>query len=163
MIERLFKVKARNSSVRTELIAGATTFLTAAYIIFVNPSVLSKAGMPQNALISVTCLVAGGATLLLAFWANVPLMMAPGMGLNAFFAFTLVGGMQVPWQTALGVVFVSGICFLVLTFVGFRQRIVQAIPLSLRLAASVGIGLFIAFIGMKNLGLIVDHHLCGVG
>jgi AGZA family xanthine/uracil permease-like MFS transporter len=96
-------------------------------------------------------------TLLLAFWANVPLMMAPGMGLNAFFAFTLVGGMKVPWQTALGVVFISGVFFLLLTLIGLRERIVKAIPLGLRLAASVGIGLFIAFIGMKNLGLIADH------
>jgi AGZA family xanthine/uracil permease-like MFS transporter len=157
MLERLFQLEARQTDVRTEVIAGATTFLTAAYIIFVNPSVLSATGMPQDALITVTCLVAGLATLLLAFWANVPLMMAPGMGLNAFFAFTLVGSMKVPWPTALGVVFLSGVFFLLLTFIGLRERIVTAIPLNLRLAASVGIGLFIAFIGMKNMGLIVDH------
>jgi adenine/guanine/hypoxanthine permease len=157
MLEKLFKLKARDTDLRTEAIAGVTTFLTAAYIIFVNPSILAAAGMPQAPLISVTCLVTGLATLLLAFWANVPLMMAPGMGLNAFFAFTLVGSMQIPWQTALGVVFISGVFFLLVTMVGFRDRIVQAIPMSLRLAASVGIGLFIAFIGMKNLGLIVDH------
>jgi adenine/guanine/hypoxanthine permease len=157
MLDKLFKLKARNTDPRTETIAGITTFLTAAYIIFVNPSILAAAGKPQGALISVTCLVAGLATLLLAFWANVPLMMAPGMGLNAFFAFTLVGSMQIPWQTALGVVFISGVFFLLVTLVGFRDRIVKAIPMSLRLAASVGIGLFIAFIGMKNLGLIVNH------
>jgi AGZA family xanthine/uracil permease-like MFS transporter len=157
MVDRIFKLKARQTNVRTELIAGVTTFLTAAYIIFVNPSILAAAGMSENALITVTCLVAGLSTMLLAFWSNVPLMMAPGMGLNAFFAFTLVGGMKVPWQTALGVVFVSGVFFLLLTLIGFRERIVKAIPLGLRLAATVGIGLFIAFIGMKNLGLIVDH------
>jgi AGZA family xanthine/uracil permease-like MFS transporter len=157
MLEKLFKLQTRNTDPRTETIAGITTFLTAAYIIFVNPAILAAAGMPEGALISVTCLVAGLATLLLAFWANVPLMMAPGMGLNAFFAFTLVGSMQIPWQTALGVVFISGVFFLLVTLVGLRDRIVKAIPLSLRLAASVGIGLFIAFIGMKNLGLIVDH------
>jgi AGZA family xanthine/uracil permease-like MFS transporter len=157
MIERLFQLKARKTDVRTEVIAGITTFLTAAYIVFVNPSILAASGMPENSLITVTCLTAGLATLLLAFWSNVPLMMAPGMGLNAFFAFTLVGSMKVPWPTALGVVFLSGVFFLLLTLVGFRERIVKAIPLSLRLAASVGIGLFIAFIGMKNLGLIVDH------
>lgn len=157
MIDRLFQLKTRNTDIRTEVIAGVTTFLTAAYIIFVNPSILAASGMPEAALITVTCLVAGAATLLMAFWANVPLMMAPGMGLNAFFAFTLVNTMQVPWQTALGVVFLSGVFFLLLTLIGFRERIVKAIPLSLRLAASVGIGLFIAFIGMKNLGLIVDH------
>ena len=156
MIERLFKLEARNTNDRTEVIAGVTTFLTAAYIVFVNPSILAAAGMPEATLITVTCLVAGIATLLMAFWANVPLMMAPGMGLNAFFAFTLVGGMKVPWQTALGVVFLSGVFFLLLTLIGFRDRIVKAIPLNLRVAASVGIGLFIAFIGMKNLGLIVD-------
>jgi AGZA family xanthine/uracil permease-like MFS transporter len=157
MINRMFQLKARKTDVRTEVIAGVTTFLTAAYIIFVNPSILAASGMPEAALITVTCLVAGLATLLIAFWANVPLMMAPGMGLNAFFAFTLVNTMQVPWQTALGVVFLSGVFFLLLTLIGLRERIVKAIPLSLRLAASVGIGLFIAFIGMKNLGLIVDH------
>ncbi len=157
MIEKLFQLKARKTDVRTEVIAGITTFLTAAYIVFVNPSILKVSGMPEPALITVTCLVAGLATLLLAFWANVPLMMAPGMGLNAFFAFTLVSGMEVPWQTALGVVFLSGVFFLLLTLIGFRERIVKAIPLTLRLAASVGIGLFIAFIGMKNLGLIVDN------
>jgi adenine/guanine/hypoxanthine permease len=157
MLEKLFQLKARNTDPRTETIAGITTFLTAAYIIFVNPSILSAAGMPEGALISVTCLVAGLSTLLLAFWANVPLMMAPGMGLNAFFAFTLVGSMQIPWQTALGVVFISGVFFLLVTLMGLRDRIVKAIPMSLRLAASVGIGLFIAFIGMKNLGLVVDH------
>jgi AGZA family xanthine/uracil permease-like MFS transporter len=154
---RLFQLKARKTDVRTEVIAGITTFLTAAYIIFVNPSILAVSGMPENALITVTCLVVGIATLLPAFWAKVPLMMAPGMGLNAFFAITLVNSMKVPWQTALGVVFLSGALFLVLTLIGFRERIVKAIPLSLRLAAPVGIGLFIALIGMKNLGLIVDH------
>lgn len=159
MIERFFKLKARNTDVRTEIIAGVTTFLTAAYIIVVNPDILSNSGMPKGALITVTCLVAGLSTLLLAFWANVPLMMAPGMGLNAFFAYTLVGKGQVPWQTALGVVFVSGVLFLLLTLIGFRERIVKAIPLNLRLAASVGIGLFIAFIGMKNLGLIVADQV----
>jgi xanthine/uracil/vitamin C permease (AzgA family) len=142
MIDRMFQLKARKTDVRTEVIAGATTFLTAADIIFVNPSILAASGMPEAALITVTCLVAGLATLLMAFWAKVPLMMAPGMGLNAFFAFTLVNTMQVPWQTALGVVFLSGVFFLLLTLIGFRERIVKAIPLNLRLAASVGIDLF---------------------
>lgn len=154
MLERLFKLSERKTDVKTELIAGATTFLTAAYIIFVHPDILAATGMDKGALTTVTCLVAGMATLLLALWANVPLMMAPGMGLNAFFAFTLVLGQGVPWQTALGVVFLSGVFFLILTWLGLRERIVRAIPPSLRLAASVGIGLFIAFIGMKNLGLI---------
>ncbi|WP_305041727.1 NCS2 family permease [Geoalkalibacter sp.] len=158
MLERLFKVHARGSNPRTEIIAGGTTFLTAAYIIFVNPAILAQAGMDQGALTTVTCLVAGLATLLIALWANVPLMMAPGMGLNAFFAYTLVIGQGLHWTTALGVVFLSGIFFLFLTLIGVRERLVNAIPASLRLATSVGIGLFIAFIGMQNLGLVVRNE-----
>jgi len=155
MLERLFQLRQRGTSVRTEAIAGITTFLTAAYIIFVNPAILSKAGMDQGALTTVTCLVAALATLLIALWANAPLMMAPGMGLNAFFTYSLVIGQGIGWQTALGVVFLSGAFFLVLTWVGIREKIANAIPASLRLAASVGIGFFIAFIGLQNLGLVV--------
>ncbi|PLY03052.1 MAG: guanine permease, partial [Desulfuromonas sp.] len=155
MLEKLFAVHSRGSSVRTEVTAGITTFLTAGYIIFVNPAILADAGMEKGALITVTCLVAFLATLTMALWANAPLMMAPGMGLNAFFAYTLVLGHSLSWQTALGVVFLSGIFFVILTLLGFREKIVHAIPAPLRLAASVGIGLFIAFIGMKNLGLVV--------
>lgn len=158
MIEKLFHAHSRGSSVRTEALAGTTTFLTSAYIIFVHPSLLSMAGMDKGALTTVTCLVTGLATLLMAFWANAPLMMAPGMGLNAFFTFTLVLGAGVPWQTALGVVFLSGVFFLILTLFGIRERIVHSIPASLRLATSVGIGLFIAFIGMQGLGLIVKNE-----
>ncbi len=155
MLEKLFHLHSRGTNVRTEITAGVTTFLTAAYIIFVHPNILSQAGMDKGALTTITCLVAGLATLLIALWANAPLMMAPGMGLNAFFTYTLVLGEGVPWATALGVVFLSGVFFLLLTWLGVRERIVKAIPHSLRLAASVGIGLFIAFIGMQNLGLIV--------
>lgn len=157
MLDAFFKISDRDSTVRTEIVAGFTTFLTAAYIIFVHPDILSSTGMDKGALTTVTCLTAGLATLMLALWANVPLMMAPGMGLNAFFAFVLVGGQNLPWQTALGVVFLSGVFFLVLTWLGLRERIVKAIPLSLRLATSIGIGLFIAFIGMQKLGLIVHN------
>ncbi len=156
MLDRFFRLQQRGTTVRNEAVAGLTTFLTAAYIIFVNPAILSQAGMDKGALTTVTCLVAALATLLIALWANVPLMMAPGMGLNAFFTYTLVMGEGVSWQTALGVVFLSGVVFLILTWMGVRERIVRAIPVSLRLAASVGIGLFIAFIGMQNLGLIVN-------
>lgn len=165
MFEKLFHIHSRGSTLRTETLAGLTTFLTAAYIIFVNPSILSLAGMDKGALTTVTCLVAGIATLLMALWANAPLMMAPGMGLNAFFTFTLVLGAGVPWQTALGVVFLSGVFFLILTWLGIRERVVHAIPASLRLATSVGIGLFIAFTGMQGLGLIVknDAVLVGLG
>jgi AGZA family xanthine/uracil permease-like MFS transporter len=163
MLERLFHLSERGTDVRTELTAGLTTFLTAAYIIFVHPGMLAATGMDRGALTTVTCLVAALATLLIALWANAPLMMAPGMGLNAFFAFSLVLGEGVPWQTALGVVFLSGVFFLLLTWLGVRERIVHAIPQTLRLATSVGIGLFIAFIGMKNLGLIVKHDATLVG
>ena len=157
MLEKLFKLSQRGTNPRTEAIAGLTTFLTAGYIIFVNPAILADAGMDKGALITVTCVVAFLATMLMALWANAPLMMAPGMGLNAFFAYTLVLGHGLNWQTALGVVFLSGVFFLILTLVGLRERIVRAIPVSLRLAASVGIGLFIAFIGMKNLGLVTKN------
>ncbi|MBE0501079.1 MAG: NCS2 family permease [Desulfuromonadales bacterium] len=156
MLDKFFKLSQRGTNPRTEAIAGITTFLTAGYIIFVNPAILSDAGMDKGALITVTCLVTFLATMLMALWANAPLMMAPGMGLNAFFTYTLVLGHGLAWQTALGVVFLSGLFFLVLTLVGLRERIVRAIPVSLRLAASVGIGLFIAFIGLKNLGLITQ-------
>ncbi|BCA80299.1 NCS2 family permease [Desulfuromonas sp. AOP6] len=158
MLEKLFHLHQHGTNVRTEITAGATTFLTGAYIIFVHPSMLAQAGMDKGALTTVTCLAAALATLLVALWANAPLMMAPGMGLNAFFTYALVLGQGVPWQTALGVVFLSGVFFLILTWLGVRERIVHAIPLSLRLATSVGIGLFIAFIGMQNLGLIVKSE-----
>lgn len=163
MLDRFFQISTRGSTIRTEVTAGVTTFLTAAYIIFVHPGMLAATGMDQGALTTVTCLVAALATLMIALWANAPLMMAPGMGLNAFFTFSLVLGQGVPWQTALGVVFLSGVFFLVLTLVGIRERMVHAIPQSLRLATSVGIGLFIAFIGMKNLGLIVKNDATFVG
>jgi AGZA family xanthine/uracil permease-like MFS transporter len=155
VLERIFRLRERNTTPATEITAGITTFLTAAYIIFVHPNILAQTGMDKGALTTVTCLVAAGSTLLIALWARAPLMMAPGMGLNAFFTYTLVLGRGLPWQTALGVVFISGLLFLVLTWAGVRERLARAIPMSLRLAASVGIGLFIAFIGLKNLGLII--------
>ena len=157
MLENMFKLGERQTNVRTEIIAGFTTFLTAAYIVFVNPNILSSTGMDKGALITVTCIVAGFSSILMGLWANAPIMMAPGMGLNAFFAFTLVLGQGVAWQQALGVVFISGVIFLILTFLGIREKIVKAIPPSLRIATSVGIGLFIAFIGMQGLGLIVKN------
>ncbi len=153
----MFKLKENNTSVRTEVIGGFTTFLTMAYIIFVNPLILSEAGMDKPALITATCLAACISTLLVAFWANVPFAMAPGMGLNAFFTYTLVIGQGLNWETALGVVFVSGLAFLILTLAGIREKVVAAIPLSLRISTAAGIGLFITFIGLKNLGLIVDN------
>jgi AGZA family xanthine/uracil permease-like MFS transporter len=156
MLERIFKLRAHGSTISREVAAGTTTFLTMAYIIFVNPNILATAGMDKGAVITATILAAAFGTLLSGLWANVPFAMAPGMGLNAFFAFSLVLGRQVSWQTALGVVFVSGVAFLVLTLLGVRKYVVAAIPLNLRLAIAAGIGLFITFIGLRNLGLIVD-------
>lgn len=157
MLERLFGLKAQGTSVRTEALAGATTFLTMAYIIVVNPAILGEAGLPVAAVAAATCLSAGIASIMMGLFANYPIALAPGMGLNAYFAYTVVIGMGVPWQTALGCVFISGIAFFLLTLVGVRQLIVRAFPRPLVNATAAGIGLFIAFIGLKNAGLVVNH------
>ncbi|TYT75619.1 NCS2 family permease [Desulfobotulus mexicanus] len=162
-INGFFKLAENRTSFRQEIMAGLTTFLTMAYIIFVNPNILGDAGMDKGALITATILAAAFATILVGLWANVPFAMAPGMGLNAFFAYTLVLGQGMAWQTALGVVFISGIFFLVLTLLGVRKWIIAAIPMELRLGTAAGIGLFITFIGFKNLGLIVSHPATLVG
>ena len=156
-MEKLFQLKEHGTTVKQEIIAGITTFLTMAYIIFVNPSILSMTGMDKGALITVTCLASAIGTAITAFWVNAPLAMAPGMGLNAFFTFTLVLGNGATWEQALGVVFISGIIFLALTFSGLREKIIDAIPAEIRLAVGAGIGLFIAFIGMQGMGLIVSN------
>jgi len=153
----MFKLKENGSDVKTEVIGGLTTFLTMAYIIIVSPMILSEAGMDKPALITATCLAAAFGTLLVGLWANVPFAMAPGVGLLPFFTYTLVLGQGLSWQTALGVVFVSGVVFLILTVVGIREKVVTAIPMSLRIATAAGIGLFITFIGLKNMGLIVAN------
>lgn len=157
MISRFFELAQYQTTIRQEIIGGLTTFLTMAYIIIVNPSVLSETGMDQAALVVITCIVAGFSTILMGLVPKVPIAMAPGMGLNAFFAYSIVLGDGVPWQTALGMVFWAGILFLILSAFGAREKIVAAIPKTLVTAISVGIGLFILFIGMKNMGLIVDH------
>ncbi len=164
MLEKLFKLKTRRSSVRTEAIAGLTTFLTMAYIIFVNPMILSAAGMDKNALIAVTILVAAIATLVVGFFANAPIAMAPGMGLNAFFAYLVVSE-KMQWPQALGVVFLSGLVFFILTVLGLRKKLVEAIPSSIISAIAVGIGFFITFIGLRNLGIVVadEHTLVSAG
>lgn len=156
-LERFFKLKEHNTTVKREFIGGLTTFITMAYIIFVNPNVLGEAGMDKGALITVTCVASFIGTILAGLWVNVPFAMAPGMGLNAFFTYTLVMGKGATWEQALGVVFFSGIVFLILTLVGVREKIVDAIPPSLRLAVSTGIGLFITFIGLQGMGLVVDN------
>jgi AGZA family xanthine/uracil permease-like MFS transporter len=154
-LERHFGFAAHNTTWRTELLAGLTTFITMAYIIFVNPAILSETGMPLAAVTTSTCLCAAIGSILMGALANYPLALAPGMGLNAYFTYTVVKGMGVPWQTALGAVFLSGVIFLLLTFGGIRQRLVAAIPYQLHAAVAGGIGLFIAFIGLRNSGIIV--------
>lgn len=152
-----FKLKEKRTSFKREVIGGITTFLTMAYIIFLHPNMLAETGMDKNALITVTCIASFLGTVLVGLWANVPFALAPGLGLNSFFTYTLVLGMGIDWQTALGVVFISGILFIILTFSGFREKIIQTIPLSLRLAVPSGIGLLIAFVGFKNMGLIISN------
>jgi AGZA family xanthine/uracil permease-like MFS transporter len=163
-MEKLFKLSERNTSLKTELIAGLTTFLTMAYILIVNPIILSDAGMDMGAVFTATALSSAIATLVMAFMANLPFALAPGMGLNAFLAYTVVLGMGYTWQFALTAVFVEGIIFIILTIFNIREAIVNSIPKNLKNAISVGIGLFIAFIGLQNAGIIVDGStLVGLG
>ena len=154
-LERYFEFERLQTNWRTEILAGATTFVTMAYIVFVNPSILHEAGMPFKAVVAATCLCAAFASILMGAFARYPIAMAPGMGLNAYFTYTVVKGMGVPWETALGAVFISGVAFLILTLVGVRQLIVEAIPGELYAAIAGGIGLFIAMIGLRNAGIIV--------
>ncbi len=161
-LARHFEFAARDTNVRTEILAGVTTFLTMAYIVLVNPAILGQAGMPVAAVAAATCLAAGFASILMGLTANVPLALAPGMGLNAYFSFTVVQTMHVPWPVALGCVFISGVAFLLLTFVGVRQLIIAAIPPHLFAAVAGGIGLFIAFIGLKNAGIVVTSEATSV-
>ncbi|MBQ2245827.1 MAG: NCS2 family permease [Selenomonadales bacterium] len=156
MLEKLFHIKERGSSVRTEMIAGLTTFVTISYVIFVIPNMLCDAGMPKEAAIAATMYATIMATILMGLVANYPVAVAPGLGINAFFAYYVVGFLGLPWQTALGAVFISGMVFLLMTFGGIRQAIIRAVPQNLKTAIGVGIGFFIAFIGMKNAGIVVD-------
>jgi len=157
MLTRYFELDKRQTNLRIEVVAGLTTFLTMAYIIFTHPNILAPTGMDKTALIAVTCIISALASILAGVLGNAPIAMAPGLGLNAIFTGLVVSG-KMDWQTALGVVFLSGLFFLVLTLVGLRQRIVEAIPISLISAIGVGIGLFITFIGLTDLGLIVDNE-----
>ncbi len=156
-LEIYFGFSEHKTSWRTETLAGLTTFVTMAYIIFVNPAILHETGMPLAAVTIATCLCAGFGSILMGALANYPLALAPGMGLNAYFTYSVVKGMGVSWQTALGAVFLSGVIFLVLTLGGIRQRLVGAIPHELHAAVAGGIGLFIAFIGLRNSGIIVPN------
>ncbi|MDF1567039.1 MAG: NCS2 family permease [Spirochaetaceae bacterium] len=164
-MEQFFKLKEHGTTVRTEILAGITTFLTMAYILAVNPGILSAAGMPADSVFMATALASFIATLVMALVAKLPFALAPGMGLNAFFAFAVVLGMGKSWQFALTAVFLEGIIFLVLTALNVREAIINCIPNNVKKAISVGIGLFIAFIGMQNAGIIVnnDATLVGIG
>jgi adenine/guanine/hypoxanthine permease len=163
MLQRFFALDAHGTSVRTEILAGFTTFITMAYIVVVNPLVLGDAGMPVAAVAVATCVAAGFGSILMGLLSNYPLALAPGMGLNAYFTYTVVKGMGIPWQTALGCVFLSGCAFALLTAAGVRKVIINALPRSLFAAVGGGIGLFIAFIGLKDAGIIVADPGTTVG
>jgi len=158
MLEKIFKLSQHGTDVRTELLAGLTTFLTMVYIIFVNPSILGDAGMPKESVFVATCLVAALGTAVMGLYANYPIAMAPGMGLNAYFAYAVVLGMGITWQAALGAVFISGCLFIVVTLLGLRGMIVNGIPKSMRVAITVGLGMFLALIALKNAGIVVANE-----
>src|SRR5579863_7871092 len=164
-LERYFEFERLGTSWRTEFLAGATTFITMAYIVFVNPSILHETGMPFKAVVAATCLCAAFGSILMGILARYPIALAPGMGLNAYFAYVVCLKMHVPWQTALGAVFLSGCIFLAITAAGIRQMILRAIPHQLYAAVAGGIGLFIAFIGFQRAGLVIrdPNTLVGMG
>ncbi|RZT10395.1 putative MFS transporter, AGZA family, xanthine/uracil permease [Duganella sp. CF402] len=157
LLNQFFKLSEHGTTVRTEVVAGVTTFLTMAYIIFVNPAILGDAGVPKDAVFVATCLAAALGTIIMGLYANYPIGMAPGMGLNAYFAYAVVLGMGVPWQSALGAVFISGCLFIIVSLFKVREHIVNGIPHSLRVAITVGLGLFLALIAMKSAGLVVAN------
>ncbi len=157
MLDRWFGLSAHKTTLRTELIAGLTTFLAMAYIVFVNPEILSAAGMPREAVFVATCLAAALGSAIMGAWANYPIAMAPGMGLNAYFAYVVCGQLGYSWQAALGAVLISGGLFVLVSLFKVREWIVDAIPRSLKLAISAGIGLFLALIGLKNAGIVAAH------
>jgi AGZA family xanthine/uracil permease-like MFS transporter len=155
-LDNYFKLGEHGTNVRTEVLAGITTFLTMAYIIFVNPSILGDAGMPKDSVFVATCVAAAVGTLIMGLYANFPIGLAPGMGLNAYFAYGVVQGMGFPWQAALGAVFISGCCFMIVSLLRIREKIMNAIPPSLRIAIPAGVGLFLALISLKNAGIVVS-------
>jgi adenine/guanine/hypoxanthine permease len=157
LFERIFHLRENNTTIRREMMAGITTFATMAYVVVVNPRILSEAGMPVQGVLFATCISAALATLIMGVWANYPIALAPGMSLNAYFTYSIVIGRGVPWQTALGVVFISGMLFLLLTLTNVREMIVNGIPDCLKYGTAAGIGLFIAFIGFRNARIIMAH------
>ncbi len=154
-LETYFEFHVLGATWKTEILAGFTTFMTMAYIVFVNPSILHQTGMPLAGVTAATCISAAVGSLLMGGLARYPIALAPGMGLNAYFTYAVVAGMGVPWQTALGAVFLSGVAFLLLTALGLRQLILNAIPYELYAAVAAGVGLFIALIGFRNSGIVV--------
>jgi len=163
MLEKLFHLSKNKTNVKTEVLAGITTFMTMAYILIVNPGILSQTGMPKEAVFAATALASFIGTVIMAFVANYPFGMAPGMGLNAFFTFTICITLKFPWQVALAASFIEGIIFLLLNFINVRQAIIDSVPTSLKHAISISIGLFIAFIGLQNAGIIVANKATLVG
>ena len=157
MLERVFHLTENKTTVRRELLAGLTTFMTMAYVVVVNPRILAEGGMPVEGVLFATCISAALATLVMGLWANYPIALAPGMSLNAYFTYSIVIGRGVPWQTALGVVFLSGLLFLLLTLTNVREHIVNGIPDCLKHGTAAGIGLFIAFVGLRNAKIIVAN------
>jgi len=158
LFERFFKLTERGTNVKTEVTAGITTFMTMAYILIVNPIILSNTGMDFGAVFTATAVSAGVATIVMGLLANLPFALAPGMGLNAFFTYAVVIGMGHSWQFALTAIFLEGLIFIVLTFLNIREAIINSIPMNMKYAVSVGIGLFIALIGMKNAGIVVAQE-----
>ena len=157
LLERVFHLRENETTVRRELLAGLTTFMTMAYVVVVNPRILAEGGMPVEGVLFATCISAALATLVMGLWANYPIALAPGMSLNAYFTYSIVIGRGVPWQTALGVVFLSGLLFLLLTLTNVREHIVNGIPDCLKHGTAAGIGLFIAFVGLRNAKIIVAN------
>ncbi|HEV2395449.1 MAG TPA: NCS2 family permease [Candidatus Sulfotelmatobacter sp.] len=157
MIERYFRLKENQTTVRAEFLGGLTTFITMAYIVVVNPQILSKAGMPVEGVVFATCVASAAATLVMGLYANYPIALAPGMSLNAYFTYSVCLGMHVPWRTALGVIFFSGVFFLILTVSRVREQIVNGIPSALKHSTAAGIGMFIAFVGLRNASLVVAN------
>src|SRR5260370_11376646 len=156
-LERVFRLQENQTTVRRELLAGLTTCMTMAYVVVVTPRIHSEAGMPVEGVLFATCISAAIATLIMGLWANYPIALAPGMSLNAYFTYSIVLGRGVPWQTALGVVFLSGLLFFLLTLTKVREQIVNGIPNCLKYGTAAGIGLFIAFIGLRNANLILPN------
>jgi adenine/guanine/hypoxanthine permease len=163
VLERYFQLAENHTTVRRELLAGLTTFLTMAYIVVVNPQILSQAGMPAEGVVFATCISAAVATLVMGLYANYPIALAPGMSLNAYFTYSVCIGMRIPWRTALGVVFISGVLFILLTVTRVREQIVNGIPNNLKHSTAAGIGMFIAFVGLRNAKIVVANPATFVG